>query len=40
VLRLIDAAVKYPEGWAIRFEVRDPKGVRAAMTLVGIKLEH
>lgn len=39
VLRLIDEAVQYPEGKAIRIEVRSMKDVRVATRLAAIKLE-
>lgn len=39
VLRLIDEAVQYPEGKAIRIEVRSTEDVRVATQLAAIKLE-
>jgi ribosomal protein L14E/L6E/L27E len=39
VLHLIDEAVEYPEGKAIRFEVRGLRDIRVAIQLAAIKLE-
>jgi hypothetical protein len=39
VLRLIDEAVQYPEGKAVRIEVRSTKDIRVATQLAAIKLE-
>jgi len=39
VLRLIDEAVQYPEGKAIRIEIRSTKDVSVATQLAAIKLE-
>jgi hypothetical protein len=38
VLRLIDEAVQYPEGKAVRIEIRDQTDVRVAIQLAAIKL--
>jgi hypothetical protein len=37
VLRLIDDAVQYPEGKAVRIEIRDAKDVQIAIRLAAIK---
>jgi hypothetical protein len=39
VLRLIDEAVQYPEGKAIRIEVHGAKDIRVAMQLATIRME-
>jgi hypothetical protein len=39
VLRLIDEAVQYPEGKAVRLDIRAPKDIPIALQLVAIKLE-
>ena len=39
VVRLIDEAVVYPEGKAIRIDVRGPSDIRVATRLAAIKLE-
>jgi hypothetical protein len=39
ILRLIDEAVQYPEGKAVRLEIRSPRDIRVALQLVGIKLD-
>ena len=38
ILRLIDEAVEYPEGKAVRLEIRDPKDIAIAMQLAAIKM--
>ena len=40
VLRLIDEAPQYPEGKAVRIEVRGPADVEVALQLATIKLER
>lgn len=39
ILRLIDEAVQYPEGKAVRLEIRSPRDIRVALQLVAIKLD-
>lgn len=39
VLRLVDEAEQYPEGKAVRIEVRGPDDVRIAMQLAAVKLQ-
>lgn len=39
VLRLIDEAMQYPEGKAIRIEVHGAKDIRVAMQLARIRME-
>ena len=38
ILRLIDEAVQYPEGKAVRLEIRSQRDIRVALQLVAIKL--
>lgn len=39
ILRLIDEAVDYPEGKAIRLDIRGARDIRVALRLVAIKLD-
>ena len=39
ILRLIDEAVQYPEGKAVRLEIRSPRDIRVALQLVAVKLD-
>jgi hypothetical protein len=39
VLRLIDEAVQYPEGKAVRLDIHDPKDIAIAIQLAAIKLD-
>ena len=39
ILRLIDEAVQYPEGKAVRLEIRGPKDIQVALRLVAIKVD-
>jgi len=39
VLRLLEEAVEYPEGKAVRLEIGDPNDIRVALQLVAIKLD-
>jgi hypothetical protein len=39
VLHLIDEAVQYPEGKAVRLDMRDPRDIPIAIQLVAIKLK-
>lgn len=39
ILRLIDEAVQYPEGRAVRLEIRSRRDIRVALQLVAIKLD-
>ena len=40
LLKLIDEAPKYPEGRALRLEIRKRTDVRSAVTLAGIKMSN
>lgn len=39
ILRLIDEAVQYPEGKAVRLEIRSARDIRVALQLVAIKVD-
>lgn len=39
VLRLIDQAIQYPEGKAVRLEIRSPRDIRVALKLAALKLD-
>jgi hypothetical protein len=39
ILHLIEEAPQYPEGKAVRLEIRGPKDIRVALQLVAIKLD-
>ena len=39
ILRLIDEAVQYPEGKAVRIEIRSARDIRVALQLVALKLD-
>jgi hypothetical protein len=38
ILRLIDEAIQYPEGKAVRLEIRRPRDIRVALQLVALKV--
>ena len=39
ILRLIEEAPQYPEGKAVRLEIRGPKDIRVALQLAAIRLD-
>ena len=39
ILQLIDEAVQYPEGKAVRLEIRSPRDIQVALQLVALKVD-